>query len=195
MRQISGVAAVLCVLLLGVLVSGCVAQPTPAAPLIPPKGTSPLTLKRVPSRVAIQEVPLPLKDQLLSNPLITQKQIAAAGTAVARLRTLRPGMTRAQLLRVFGEEGGISTANQRTYVYPLGPDVNGRYGWCIKVNAEFVSRPAYPYWRMRYVQSRHGVVMGFNKQNWHEGFVTSTEYRDDVIIKMSPPYLSLMTID
>ena len=37
--------------------------------------------------------------------------------SLKRMGMVRPGMTRADLLKVFEEEGGISTRTQRTYVY------------------------------------------------------------------------------
>jgi len=38
-------------------------------------------------------------------------------TALKRMQTVRPGMTRGDLLKVFNDEGGISTREQRTYAY------------------------------------------------------------------------------
>jgi hypothetical protein len=37
--------------------------------------------------------------------------------SLKRMETVKVGMTRAELLKVFGEEGGLSTRTQRTYVY------------------------------------------------------------------------------
>ena len=37
------------------------------------------------------------------------------------IQTIKPGMTRADLLKVFTEEGGLSTAASRTYVYQECP--------------------------------------------------------------------------
>lgn len=37
------------------------------------------------------------------------------------IATIKPGMTREDLFRVFSEEGGISTRTQRTYVYKHCP--------------------------------------------------------------------------
>jgi len=41
--------------------------------------------------------------------------------ALRSMQTIKPGMTRADLLKVFTEEGGLSTAAQRTYVYQECP--------------------------------------------------------------------------
>ena len=84
-----------------------------------------------------------------------------------RMRTVRPGMTRADLLRVFTAEGGLSTGLQRTYVSRDCP--------YFKVDVEFqaVGRP------------------GRDK----EGRVTLVEDNQDIIIKMSQPYLALSTED
>jgi len=53
-----------------------------------------------------------------------------------RMQTVKPGMTRAELLKVFGTEGGVSNRNHRTYV-----SQDCRY---FKVNVEFeaVGQPA-----------------------------------------------------
>lgn len=37
--------------------------------------------------------------------------------SLAHIESVKPGMTRAQLLKVFSEEGGLSTPSHRTYVY------------------------------------------------------------------------------
>ena len=37
--------------------------------------------------------------------------------SLKRMQTIRPGMTRAELLKVFTTEGGFSTGIERTYVY------------------------------------------------------------------------------
>jgi len=42
---------------------------------------------------------------------------------------IKPGMTRAELLKVFTTEGGISNAQHRTYIYGRCP--------CIKVDVDF----------------------------------------------------------
>ena len=48
---------------------------------------------------------------------------------LAECQKITPGMTRARLLKVFTEEGGLSTVAQRTYVYRGCP--------YIKVDVEF----------------------------------------------------------
>jgi hypothetical protein len=48
---------------------------------------------------------------------------------LSAVEAIKPGMTRADLLTVFTEEGGLSTRTQRTYVYRLCPYV--------KVDVEF----------------------------------------------------------
>lgn len=37
--------------------------------------------------------------------------------SLREIETVKAGMTRADLLKLFGEEGGLSTRTQRTYVY------------------------------------------------------------------------------
>ena len=50
-------------------------------------------------------------------------------TAMKEMQTVRPGMTRADLLKVFRGEGGLSTRRSRRYVYHGSP--------YIKVNVDF----------------------------------------------------------
>src|SRR4030095_1736468 len=49
--------------------------------------------------------------------------------SLKEIETIKPGMTRADLLKVFREEGGLSTRTQRQYVYRECP--------YIKVAVEF----------------------------------------------------------
>jgi hypothetical protein len=83
------------------------------------------------------------------------------------MQTIKVGMTRADLLKVFTTEGGLSTPLNRAYVYRGCP--------YMKVNVEFepVGRPA-----------RDG-----------EGRVTLKEAGEDVIKKISKPYLDWSVLD
>ena len=89
------------------------------------------------------------------------------GDALLEIETVKVGMTRGQLLVVFDIEGGIFTGLRRTYVYRRCP--------IIKVDAEFEAfgRP-----------SRDA-----------EGRVTLVESDQDVITKISRPYLARQVID
>ncbi|SRR6266496_2951263 len=81
--------------------------------------------------------------------------------SLKEMQTIKLGMTRADLLKVFTTEGGLSTPLNRTYVY--------RECAYIKVDVEFepVGRPARD----------------------AEGRVTHVEANEDVIKKISKPYL------
>ena len=83
------------------------------------------------------------------------------------VQKIKVGMTRADLLKVFTTEGGLSTGLTRTYVYRQCP--------YIKVDVEFepVGRPA-----------RNA-----------DGRVTLVESGEDVIRTISKPYLAWMVID
>ena len=83
------------------------------------------------------------------------------------MQSVKPGMTRADLLRVFTTEGGLSTGLQRTYVYRECP--------YFKVDVEFeaVGRPP------RDV----------------EGRVTLVESEADTIKTISKPYLQFSVLD
>jgi hypothetical protein len=81
--------------------------------------------------------------------------------SLKRMQTIKPGMTRADLLKVFTTEGGLSTGLQRTFVSRDCP--------YFKVDVEFeaVGRP-----------SRDA-----------NGRVTLIEGSQDIIVKISRPYL------
>jgi len=83
------------------------------------------------------------------------------------MEQIKVGMTRADLLKVFTTEGGLSTGLQRKFVYRDCP--------YIKVDVEFepVGRPA---------RDRNGRV-------------TLEEDRRDIITKISQPYLEWSIMD
>ncbi len=87
--------------------------------------------------------------------------------SLAEMETIKVGMTRRQMRAVFVEEGGISTDIARTYAYKDCP--------YFKVDFEFtpVGRPARD----------------------PDGRVTLRESDDDVIAKLSRPYIQLMIVD
>jgi hypothetical protein len=89
------------------------------------------------------------------------------GNALLEIETVKVGMTRGQLLAVFTMEGGVFSGLRRTYVYRRCPT--------IKVDVEFeaVGRP-----------SRDA-----------EGRVTMVESDDDLIMRISRPYLAHQVID
>jgi hypothetical protein len=87
--------------------------------------------------------------------------------SLREIQKIKVGMTRADLLKIFTTEGGISAGLQRTYVYRECP--------YIKVDVEFepVGRPA----------------------SDADGRVTLIEANEDVIKKISKPYLDWSVID
>src|SRR6266478_419864 len=96
-----------------------------------------------------------------------QGQTAWIANSLKKMQKIKPGMTRADLLKVFTTEGGLSTSLNRTYVY--------RECQYIKVDVEFepVGRPARD----------------------AEGRVTLVEANEDVIKKISRPYLAWSVFD
>lgn len=82
-------------------------------------------------------------------------------TALKDMESIRSGMTREELLRVFTTEGGISSPSERRYVYKSCP--------LFKVQVEFQTRT-----------STGGQAI---------------ESPDDVIIKISKPFLERTIID
>ncbi len=87
--------------------------------------------------------------------------------SLKKIQEIKPGMTRADLLKVFRTQGGLSTALNRTYVYRECP--------YFKVDVEFeaVGRPALD----------------------KEGRVTAVESDADLIKAISRPYLQFSVTD
>jgi hypothetical protein len=94
-------------------------------------------------------------------------QIEWVAHSLKEMQTIKVGMTRGELMKVFTTEGGVFSALSRTYVYK----------GCLyfKVDVEFrpVGRP---------VRDRGGRV-------------ALTEAKDDVIMKISKPYLDWSIMD
>jgi len=87
--------------------------------------------------------------------------------ALKRIETIKPGMTREDLLRVFTTEGGLSTGLHRTFVSRDCPYFK------VDVTFEAVGRP-----------SRDSG-----------GRVTLQEDSRDVIVQISRPYLQFMILN
>ena len=87
--------------------------------------------------------------------------------SLTRMRTVRPGMTRADLLKVFTTEGGLSTRVWRTYVYRECP--------LFKVDVEFTAAG-------RVARDREGRFL-------------SGEDDRDLIKAISRPYIALTVAD
>jgi hypothetical protein len=87
--------------------------------------------------------------------------------ALKRMQTIKPGMTREALLTVLTTEGGLSTGLQRTFVSRNCP--------YFKVDVEFkaVGRP----------------------DRDSDGRVTLVEGSQDIIVKISQPYLQFSILD
>jgi len=96
-----------------------------------------------------------------------QDHVAWVAQALKRMQTIKPGMTRQTLLTAFTTEGGLSTGLQRTFISRDCP--------FFKVDVEFqaVGRP-----------DRNS-----------DGRVTLVEGSQDIIRKISRPYLQFTTAD
>ena len=88
-------------------------------------------------------------------------------TSLKEMQTIKVGMTREQFMKVFTEEGGLSTPKERTYVYRDCP--------YIKVDVEFtiVGRP----------------------ETDSDGRLTSETSPKDTIRRISKPYLDWSIMD
>lgn len=103
----------------------------------------------------------------LGKPEVSQDHVTWVAQALKRIQTIKPGMTREALLKVFATEGGISTGLQRTFVSRDCP--------YFKVDVEFraVGRP----------------------DRDRDGRVTLVEGGQDIIVKISRPYLQFSIVD
>ena len=98
---------------------------------------------------------------------VSQAHVAWVAEVLKRMQTIKPDMTRKNLLTVFTIEGGLATGLQRTFVSRDCP--------YFKIDVEFraVGRPA-------------------RDEN---GRVTQVEGDDDIILKISRPYLQFSVMD
>ncbi len=97
----------------------------------------------------------------------SQNHVAWVAEVLTRMQTVKPGMSREALVRVFTTEGGLSTGLQRTFVSRDCP--------YFKVDVEFqaVGRP----------------------DRDENGRVTLIEDSRDIILKISRPYLQFSILD
>jgi hypothetical protein len=97
----------------------------------------------------------------------TQDHLAWVTQALVKMESIKPGMTRNDLLQIFTTEGGLSTGLRRTYVSRESP--------YFKVDVEFeaVGRPGHD----------------------ADGRVTLVEGLQDAIAKISRPYLQFSIAD
>lgn len=97
----------------------------------------------------------------------TKAHLAWVAEVLKHMQTIKPGMTRKTLLRVFTTEGGLSTGLHRTFVSRDCP--------YFKIDIEFqaVGRP--------------------NRDE--NGRVTLVECNEDIILKASTPYLQFSAMD
>lgn len=95
------------------------------------------------------------------------ERIAWVADVLRRMEAVQPGMTRADLLKVFKTEGGLASTLQRRYVSRECP--------YFKVDVEFkaVGRP----------------------EKDADGRQTRIEAGEDIIIKISRPYVERPVID
>ena len=93
--------------------------------------------------------------------------VAWVAEVLQRMQMIKPGMTRKTLLTVFTTEGGLSTGLQRTFVSRDCP--------YFKVDVEF-------------------QAFGRSDRD-EEGRVTLVERDEDIILKVSTPYLQFGVTD
>ena len=105
---------------------------------------------------------LPLGEQAQSN----RDHVAWTAGVLKRMGTIKPGMTRRDLLVVFTTEGGLSTRSRRTFVSRDCP--------FFKTDIEF---------------------QAVNRTNQEGSGGVSLESNDDIILKISTPYLQFSVMD
>lgn len=116
----------------------------------------------------------------------------------SQIATLRPGMTRADLLKLFGTEGGLSSRTWRTYVWrdAIVPEQamvqqNGVAGTAktmtfaqfIKVDVQFMPKEAHLQW----INDAGILIDPMELYRFGNG----GEAASDIIVRISPPYLAL----
>jgi hypothetical protein len=127
----------------------------------------PLLLLTFLSIIAISDPPIVGHTNSASQDRCAQAHEAWVAHALEKMETIKPGMTREDLLRVFTTEGGLSTSLHRTFVSRDCP--------FFKVDVEFnaAGRP--------------------NRDK--EGRVTLQEDSRDMIVKVSRPYVEFSITD
>jgi hypothetical protein len=98
---------------------------------------------------------------------LARDPVAWVAEALKRMETIKPGMTRDALMKIFTSEGGVSTGLRRTFVSRDCP--------YFKVDVDFqaVGRP----------------------DRDHDGRVTLVEDSRDIIVSVSRPYLQFSIRD
>ncbi len=132
----------------------------------------------------------------LPSPVPVVKGIPAS--ALARIATIKLGMTRADVLHVFTTEGGQYTTYWNHYVYrDYGLSGTGSRngfvrvnGELIKVNVDFAPRDADIVWL-------NGRGFWLHQSNYRSrpGQPSLNGQPDDIILRVSPPYLQYMVFD
>ncbi len=130
-------------------------------------------------------------------------------SVLSRIRRIVPGMKRRDVTQIFGMEGGLSSRSQRTYVYSA-PRKEPREGWNLAADLEFPPiltgpakrpGPAYPMTvkvDVEFAAPEESVVWlggrGFvlRRSGVHGDGI---ERPDDIILRISPPYLGYQRID
>jgi len=132
----------------------------------------------------------------LLSPVPVVKGIPAS--ALARIATVKPGMTRADVLHVFTTEGGLSSIFQSHYVYKdYGLSTVGRSdglvtvnGELIKVSIDFAPRDADIVWL-----NGRGFWLHQSEYYSHSAPLHVDMRLDDIILRVSPPYLGYFIAD
>lgn len=119
-------------------------------------------------------------------------------SALARIVTVKPGMTRADVLHVFTTEGGLSSTFWNHYVYrDYGLSTIGQRdglvtvnGELIKVNIDFAPHDADIVWL-----NGRGFWLHQSEYYSHSAPLHVDMRLDDIILRVSPPYLQYMVLD
>jgi hypothetical protein len=120
-----------------------------------------LVLVVLSSAVICGSTPVMVPSSARQEPCTQEQHVVWVSHALEKMETIKPGMTRADVLKVFTTEGGLSTRLQRTFVSRDCP--------YFKVDVEFeaVGRPSHD----------------------ENGRVTQKEDSQDIIVKVSRPYV------
>lgn len=118
-------------------------------------------------------------------------------SVLTRIATLEPGMTRADVMRLFTTEGGVFTTYWNHYVYrsvvPVAREPNAPLmvpGGLVKVNVDFAPPDADTVWL-----DGRGFWLGRNKYPASRNQFDLSGNPNDIVLQVSPPYVQQMILD
>jgi hypothetical protein len=111
---------------------------------------------------------------------------------MAKIKSIKPGMTRGDLFKVFQMEGGISTPLQQMFVCKDRPKTTDLQHAEIKVHVNFAPRDAQIVW----VNGKGSILeLGTLHERLRAAHSSSLYREDDIILSISEPFLGQSIVD